>query len=409
MATINNRMRNAPGGRNTRRSTRRSMRNTINTTTNTKNYRECGKAILDRMYYETFDNIYSSNSAYDNNFRNLMSVMKGWIGKSYADESIFENIKVIYEDHIKKFNIVNLEYPLFYSPTVSLVDLSYNKVTKQMEMIPLYREIKPTDIIRIWRTLHKDGNGTHIASEIITESGKHFSFGFAYSSEIRGLLSTGDLILLSPDIQLNQAISRQIDHFDTSYRYLELVHESEIGEESFDRLVKLFDATFNSPSGLDKLKEIALDTNYLKVDTIQKQKMHDYVKTNSSEIKTPFVSILESENFIARNKYRNRNKLRPDLLEEYDRSQYLLTLALTTIWNITDFLGHSCGYRLASGRILNRYKSFKNSITRRTTKKGINCVYGAHLLFEDLINCGDFIVTPNKCKSLKTYTKCWIA
>jgi hypothetical protein len=334
--------------------------------------------------------------------------MKGWIGKSYAGESIFENIKGIYDDHIEKFNIVNLEYPLFYSPTVSLVDLTYNKVTKELEMIPLYREIKPTDRIRIWRTLNKRGGAQHVASEIITESGKHFSFGFAYSSEIRGLLSTGDLILSSPDTQLNQAISRQIDHFDTSYRYLELVHESEIGEESFDRLVKLFDATFNSPSGLDKLKEIALDTNYLKVDTIQKQKMHDYVKTNSSEIKTPFVSILESENFIARNKYRNRNKLRPDLLEEYDRSQYLLTLALTTAWNVTDFLGYSCGYRLASGRLINRYKSVKNSITRRITKKGINCVYGAHLLFKDLINCGDFIVTPNKCKSRKAYNKCRI-
>ena len=205
-------------GRNTRRTTRINMSNTND---NAKNYSECGNVILDRMYYETFDDIYNANSEYDDKCRNLMSVMKGWIGKSYAGESIFENIKDIYDDHINKFNIVNLEFPLFHSPTVSLVDLTYNTTTKQMEMIPLYREIKPTDRIRIWRTLNQYGDAGHVSSEIITETGKHFSFGFAYSSEIRGLLSTGDLILLSPDTQLNQAISRQIDHFDTSYRYLE--------------------------------------------------------------------------------------------------------------------------------------------------------------------------------------------
>jgi hypothetical protein len=390
-------------GRNSRRNTRINMRNTND---NAKNYSECGKVILDRMYYETFDDIYNANSNYDDKYGNLMSVMKGWIGKSYAGESIFENIKGIYDDHIKKFNIVNLDFPLFHSPTVSLVELNYNTITKQMEMIPLYREIKPTDRIRIWRTLNQNGDAGHVSSEIITETGKHFSFGFAYSSEIRGLLSTGDLILLSPDTQLNQAISRQIDHFDMSYRYLELVHESVIGEESFDRLVKLFDATFNSSSGLDKLATISINANYLKVDKSKKAKMVDYVKSNSTDVKTSFFRMLESENIRTRDNY--IKKLRPDLEKEYNRSEYLLTLTLTTVWNITDFLGYSCGYRLASGRLINRYKSVKNTITRRTTKKGINCVYGAHLLFKDLIKCGKFIVTPKKCKSRKAYNKCLI-
>lgn len=349
-------------------------------------YSVCGRNIIEKLQKEKIANIYKSNINYADIYSQFTNTFNEWL--NHEKEGALSNYLVkLYRNNIKKhnINITNLEYPVFYSPTINLADSYFNNSNNKFEVNKLYSEIKSSDIVRIWLILDKHGTGRHIASEIVTESGKHFSFGFTYSEKT--VIKTPDLYLMSPDTILNFAMFRQIEN--PGMTMLKLIHESEIGEESYSRLMKFFNSVFEGSNATEKLVKILMNTSYFKISKDESETLNKHIQqqlnptdNNIKELRTLVKDIKKSND---------------------DDDQYVFTIGIAQLWNITEFLGDSCCYNFLSGKLRN---SFNKLTIGNKCRRGINCVYGAHLLFEDLIKCGDKIVIPSKCESTKKYTKC---